>query len=107
MAAVGAAGGKSLPPAYIHSSEVICMSTAPIAAANSSTLPALSLHGHGHKHGIHGDSQNDSATSSSSTSGPTGSTQNLFGSLMDSLESIIGLAPASASTGSNSTTQKS
>ena len=83
------------------------MSTAPIAAANGANLPALSLHGHGHKHGIHGDTHNDSTTSSSATSGPSGSTQNLFGSLMDSLESIIGLAPASVNTGSNSISHKS
>lgn len=83
------------------------MSTAPIAAANGSNLSVLSPHGHGHKHGIHGDTQNDSTTSTDATSGPSGSTQNLFGDLMDSLESIVGLAPASANTGSTSISHKS
>lgn len=82
------------------------MSTAPLAAANGTSLPAMSLHAHGHKHGIHGDTQNDSTTSTSATAGPSGSTQNLFGSLMDSLESIIGLAPAAANTGSTSLSHK-
>jgi hypothetical protein len=56
-------------------------------------LPATSLQSHGHGHG-HKKGSLDSVTDDSSTTTPgqipVGSTQNLFGSLLSSLEQIIG-----------------
>lgn len=69
------------------------MTTAP-------SLPALHLQGHGHKKGIHGDSQLEAATAASTAdSEPSGSTQNLFGSILDSVEQLIGVKPAAAAAG--------
>jgi len=66
------------------------MSSLAIPSAVSATLPAVNVHphGHGHKKG----SLDSSADSSSSTAAqePAGSTQNLLGSLFDSLQQIIG-----------------
>ena len=75
------------------------MSINPIMTTPPS-LPALHLQGHGHKKGIHGDSLTEAATSASSTdSEPTGSTHNLFGSILDSVEQLIGVKPAAAAAG--------
>jgi hypothetical protein len=75
------------------------MSINPIQSSASS-LPALHLPGHGHKKGIHGDSQAEAAALTSTTDQePTGSTQNLFGSILDSVEQIIGVKPAAAAAG--------
>ena len=68
--------------------------------ASASSLPALHLQGHGHKKGIHGDTQTEAATSTSTTDQePTGSIQNLFGSILDSVEQLIGVKPAAAAAG--------
>lgn len=74
------------------------MSSLPIPSAVTSTLPAVNIHphGHGHKKG----SMDPTADSSSSTAAqiPAGSTQNLFGSLFNSLQQIIGAQPVPAGT---------
>jgi hypothetical protein len=77
---------------YKEISMSLPISTTRAAAA----LPAVNIqpHGHGHKKG-----SLDSATESGSGTAaqiPVGSTQNLFGSLLSSLEEIIGGQPAQA-----------
>jgi hypothetical protein len=67
-------------------------------------LPQLNTHPHGHKKGSHVASADDSdSTSNSNTAAPVpvGTQQNLFGSLLQSLEQVIGVqlsatAPAGA-----------
>jgi hypothetical protein len=68
------------------------MSTSSIpAAANaalSSTIPQL--HGHGHKRGMQLDALTDSGSTSAGKT-PGGSTQDLFGTLLSSLEEVAGI----------------
>ena len=75
----------------------------PIASAGaSSALPAMNVHshGHGHKKGL------ESATDSNSdTDAPTGSTQSLFGNLLDSMEQVIGTQSVNGSTQTPTSTQ--
>jgi hypothetical protein len=74
----------------------------PNLTSASSALPTLNIHTHGHKKGSHVGSPDDS-TSSSSAQAPAGSVQNLFGTLLQSVEQVIGLQlsaakPAAAAT---------
>jgi hypothetical protein len=75
----------------------------PIASTGAaSALPSLNVysHGHGHKKGL------ESATDSTSdTDAPTGSTQNLFSNLLTSMEQVVGIQPANASTQRPGSTQ--
>ena len=78
------------------------MSLIPNLTSASSALPTLNIHTHGHKKGSHVGSPDDS-TSSSSAQAPAGSVQNLFGTLLQSVEQVIGLQlspakPAAAAT---------
>jgi hypothetical protein len=66
------------------------MSLIPNLTPASSALPTLNIHTHGHKKGSHVGSPDDS-TSSSSAQAPAGSVQNLFGTLLQSVEQVIGL----------------
>jgi hypothetical protein len=75
----------------------------PISASTAApALPALSgqVHGHGHKKGGSLESLTDStstdSTSSTAAQLPVGSVQNLFGSLLSSLEQVIGIQPPQA-----------
>jgi hypothetical protein len=68
----------------------------------SSALPSLNIRPHGHKKGSHVGSTDDSG---SNTAGqvPVGTVQNLFGTLLQSLEQVIGVqlgatAPAATAT---------
>jgi hypothetical protein len=70
------------------------MSINPVQSA-APALPGLHLQGHGHKKGVHGATRSDAATVASDQ-GPAGSTQNLFGSLLNSVEELIGVKPAAA-----------
>jgi hypothetical protein len=56
----------------------------------SSALPSLNIRPHGHKKGSHVGSTDDSG---SNTAGqvPVGTVQNLFGTLLQSLEQVIGV----------------
>jgi len=82
--------------------------------AAATTLPSLSLRGHGHKRGVHGDTGNDSigsssSASSSSASGSTDvptSTQGLFSSLLQTVGQVVGI-PAITALGSTSPTASS
>jgi hypothetical protein len=66
------------------------MSLIPNLTSASSALPTLNIHTHGHKKGSHVGSPDDS-TSSSSAQAPAGSVQNLFGTMLQSVEQVIGL----------------
>ena len=78
------------------------MSTIPTLTSAPSAFPLVNIHPHGHKKG----SQVDSSGNSGSTTAaqvPPAAAQNLFGSLLQSLEQVIGVqlsatAPATAST---------
>jgi len=65
-----------------------------IPTAISSAVSELSHHGH--KKGVHG-GQNAALDSTSSSDAQSGTTQSLFGSLLDSAEQLVGIqAPASS-----------
>lgn len=68
-------------------SSIANLGTAPSAPA------AVNIHPHGHKHGSHVQSLDDSGDSGSDTAAqiPAGTAQNVFGSLLQSLEQVIGL----------------
>jgi hypothetical protein len=73
----------------------------PNLTSASSALRTLNIHTHGHKKGSHVGSPDDST--SSSAQAPAGSVQNLFGTLLQSVEQVIGLQlsaakPAAAAT---------
>jgi hypothetical protein len=75
------------------------MSALTIPSAATAALPAVNVHphGHGHKKGGLLDPASDSSTSTAAQI-PVGSAQNLFGSLFNSLEQVIGAQPAPAAT---------
>jgi hypothetical protein len=72
------------------------MSVLNIPTVISSAISSLASH-HGHKKGVHGGGASNplnSATSSASGNTddqPTGSTQNLFGALLDTVEQVVGI----------------
>ena len=74
-----------------------------IPTAISNAISSLSSH-HGHKKGIHGGGSSNplnSSTSSASASTdgqPSGSTQSLFGTLLDSVEQVVGIQTPTATT---------
>jgi hypothetical protein len=78
------------------------MSSLAVPSAVTSTLQAVNIHphGHGHKKGSLTDPFADSSSSTAAQvpagSTQAGSTQNLFGSLFNSLQQIIGAQPALA-----------
>jgi hypothetical protein len=84
------------------------MSTIPALTSAPSAFPLVNIHSHGHKKG----SQVDSTGNSGSTTAaqvPPATAQNLFGSLLQSLEQVIGVqlgatTPATASTAASPTT---
>ena len=75
----------------------------PNLTSASSALPTLAIHTHGHKKGSHVGSPDDS-TSSSSAQAPSGSVQNLFGTLLQSVEQVIGLQLSAAKPAAAATT---
>lgn len=75
------------------------MSSLTMPAAVTPNLPAVNLPAHGHGHGHKKASPLDATTDSSSNTAapiPVGTAQNLFGSLFNSLQQIIGGQPAAA-----------
>src|SRR5216684_2560640 len=79
------------------------MSLIPNLTSASSALPTLNIHTHGHKKGSHVGSPDDS-TSSSAAQVPAGSVQNLFGTLLQSVEHVIGLQLSPAKPAATATT---
>ena len=75
------------------------MSSLAIPSAVTATLPEVNIHPHSHGH-KKGSMLDPSADSSNNTAAqiPVGSTQNLFGSLFNSLQQIIGARPVPAAT---------
>jgi hypothetical protein len=73
------------------------MSSLTMPSAVTSTLPAVNVHphGHGHKKGSPLDPTEDSSSNTAATI-PVGTAQNLFGSLFNSLQQIIGAKPVPA-----------
>ena len=73
------------------------MSSLPIPSAVTATLPSVDTHphGHGHKKGSPLDPTADSS-SDTTAQASAGSTQNLLGTLFNSLQQIIGARAASA-----------
>ncbi len=71
------------------------MSLIPNLTSASSALSPLNTHTHGHKKGSHVGSTDDSG---GNTAGqvPVGTVQNLFGTLLQSLEQVIGLQSSTA-----------
>lgn len=73
------------------------------AIANLSSTPAglapVNVHPHGHRKGLHMDPATDSSTDTAAQI-PAGTAQNLFGSVLQSLEQVIGvqLTPPTAAT---------
>ena len=63
------------------------MSSITSLSPTSAAFPPVNTHAHGHKHG----SQMDSADA------PTGAVQNLFGSLLQTAEKVIGLQSGAGS----------
>jgi hypothetical protein len=92
------ARGKSLPLECNTTQKEIIMSSLAIPSSATPALPALNIpphgHGHGHKRGSEVDSSTDSGSSTAAQI-PVGSAQNLFGSLLNTLEQVIGIQPSS------------
>jgi hypothetical protein len=92
------APGKSLPLECNTTPKEITMSSLAIPSSATPALPALNIpphsHGHGHKKGSEMDSLTDSSSSTAAQI-PVSSAQNLFGSLLNTLEQVIGIQPNS------------
>ena len=73
------------------------MSIAAISAAASTVIPAINVQPHGHKKGLKLESDSN-GTDTTVGQTPTTTNQNLFSSLLQSLEQVTGVQPA-ASTG--------
>jgi hypothetical protein len=66
-----------------------------LSSVSPAGLPPVNLHSRGHRHGAHVESTDDSTSADTpAADAPSGSTQNLFGTLMQSLEQVIGLQPS-------------
>jgi hypothetical protein len=86
------ADGKTLP-LHVYSLRIEKETSMSLPIASTGAAAALQTgiihsHGHGHKKGL------DSATDSGDGAGAAGSTENLFGSLLTSMEQSIGAKPA-------------
>lgn len=71
------------------------MSSAAISAAASTVIPAINVHPHGHKKGLQADSESN-GTDTTVGQTPATTNQNLFSSLLQSLEQVIGVQPTSS-----------
>jgi len=84
------------------------MSTIANLTSATSALPSVNAHGRGHKKSSQLDSIDDSG-SATTAQVPATTQQNLFGSMLQSLEQVIGVqlgatAPATSSTAASTTT---
>ena len=73
------------------------MSSIANISSAAQALPQVNIHPHGHRHGGHVKSTDSTDDSSSDAAAPVpaGTQQSLFGTLLSSLEQVIGLQPAS------------
>jgi hypothetical protein len=107
MATFAAARGNSLPletsstdfHAIARSQRSNLKETRMFSIANLSSapsaLPPVNVHPHGHRRGSHVESADDSS-SDTAAQVPPGAAQNLFGSLLQSLEQVIGVQSTTA-----------
>ena len=73
-----------------------------LAIPNAINSAISSLSGHGHKKGVNG-SQNSALTSTSGTNATqSGTTEGLFGTLMDSAEQLVGIQTPTSTTAATS-----
>lgn len=84
------------------------MSTITNLTSPSSALPMVNIHPHGHKKGSQATSASDSGSDTAAQI-PAGTAQNLFGTMLQSLEHVIGVqlgatAPTAATTAASTTT---
>jgi len=71
------------------------MSSLSILSPAASALSAINIHPHSHKKGSHVEATNDSGSDTAAQI-PAGTAQNLFGSLLRSLEQVIGVQSSAA-----------
>jgi hypothetical protein len=114
MAAIAAARGNFLPlepsstdfRAIARSQRPNFKETRMSSIANLSSapsaLPPVNVHPHGHKRGSHVESTEDSSSDTAAQI-PPGAAQNLFGSLLQSLEQVIGVQPTTATPAATAT----
>jgi hypothetical protein len=69
-----------------------------LAIPNAISAAVSEMSHHGHKKGVHGSSSNSSSTDSTSSTDESGSTQGLFGSLMDTAEQMVGIQTPTSTT---------
>jgi hypothetical protein len=62
-----------------------------LAIPNAISSAVSELSHHGHKKGVHGGSGSSALSSTSSSDDQSGTTQSLFGSLLDSAEQLVGI----------------
>jgi hypothetical protein len=72
------------------STSAISAAAASAASSSGITPTNVQFRGHGHKHAKSLESVTDPSSSAASQT-PSGSTQNLFGTLLSSLEQVIGI----------------
>ncbi len=84
---------------------MLSMSSLPSLSSASSALATLNVHAHGHKKGSQVGSTTDAASPGTTAKGAASSVQNLFSSLLQSLEQVIpgGSAAAAAFTPATNT----
>jgi hypothetical protein len=68
-----------------------------------SALSAITTHSHGHKKGSRVESTSSNSDGDAMTPVPAGTQQNLFSSMLQSLEQVIGVQPASSASASTGT----
>ncbi len=74
------------------------MSSVASLSSASSALATGNIHGHGHKKGSHVQSTDDAISDSTTAPVPVATQQNLFSTLLQSLEQVIGIqSPTAAS----------
>ena len=62
-----------------------------LAIPNAISAAVSQLSHHGHKKGVHGGTGSSALDSTSSSDDQSGSTQSLFGSLLDTAEQVVGI----------------
>jgi len=64
-----------------------------------SALAAVNFRPHGHKHGSHVESSGSDSSTDTAAQVPVGTAQNLFGSLLQSLQQVVGVQPSTTAAG--------
>lgn len=69
-----------------------------LAIPNAISSAVSQLSHHGHKKGVHGGTGSSALDSTSSSDDQSGSTQSLFGSLLDTAEQVVGIQKPTTTT---------